>query len=146
MEVLVKSVSKKCIKLSTSGNNSELTYYNDPLELLTTPNATLDDVKKKYTFVELDIYKFSLMLYVKKNIQNQQINKLATRLVGDQKIYGDVIVASMSGEFMFDNLDEVLFNKIAIPKNEIVVATKCFTLTFSSGKNALEINKIIGHV
>ena len=112
VNVLMRTVSRKCIKLFTNGNRSELIYYNDPLELLVTSNANADDVKKKFTFVELNIFKFTLMLYVKKNTQDQKINKLATRLVGNKKIYGDVIVTSMSGQYSFDNLDEVLFNKI----------------------------------
>jgi hypothetical protein len=85
----------------------EYDYFAHPLEYYTSDEKDY----LKYKLVELDFLGFSLAFFVEVNPENKQVNKRATRIMGKQPIFGDVIMLTKTPH-EFHDLDLSLLNKI----------------------------------
>lgn len=106
LDELVKTLYKKFVHkgiiLSTNGNIDEYIYQKDPLQ---------DYNADEYQSIEIPISKFNLIAYFKKST-DEEINKKATRLIGHQKVHGDILIVSKAGEDEFINLTAKIFNDL----------------------------------
>ena len=106
--ILYSKLIHKGIKIDTADNVTEFAYDTNPLKDI------YDESKPTWQYIEIPLFKFNLILFcqLKAINNNNNINKKATRLVGDKIIYGDVIVVSKSTEHTFIDLGLDTFNKI----------------------------------
>lgn len=86
---------------------SEFNYIDHPLEYY----KCLEEDYKKYKAYEFDFLKFNLCLFIKNSPDNSLINKRATRLIGTQKINGDVILLSKTTQ-EYNDIDCILYKKL----------------------------------
>lgn len=96
----------KAIKISVTGEISEYTFYDDPLEDCT------KDVITNSRYVEVPLLKFNLLMFMDLNPELDNINKKATRLIGHSRVHGNVYIASKSTEHEYIDIDINLFNKL----------------------------------
>jgi hypothetical protein len=84
-DLLYKRLVHTGVIIKTSGEYEIKEFCNSPIELL----DNLDD----YSYIELNIISFNLLFIIKKtNKDNNDINKKATRLLGNKKVNGDVLI------------------------------------------------------
>lgn len=107
--VLVKANTKACKYDSYDSDDMiEISFNESPLESFD------QDYKNNLRHVEVPFLKFNLIMIFEEKPKNNIINKLATRIVGDHKIFGDVIFVSKSSENEFLDLDIELFKKLLL--------------------------------
>jgi hypothetical protein len=102
--LLYKKIIHKGIKISASGNVDEFVFSSAPIE---------KDQLEKYTSTELPLVNFNLILYYENTPINNTLNKTGTKLLGKNKVYGDVILVSKSSEYEYLDIDMTLFNKLS---------------------------------
>lgn len=98
----------KGIKLGVDSNAEEYEFNDNPLECMSEEEMNL------YRWIEVPISKFNLIMYIQIEPLNNEINRLATRLVGNKKIFGDVIIVSKSTEHEYIDLDIDTYNKLIV--------------------------------
>ena len=95
------------IPVDSTSSVSQYDYFTHPLEYYT--NDEKDYLK--YKLVELDFMGFSLAFFIETDPTNKKVNKRATRIMGKQAIFGDVVMLTKTTH-EFHDLDLILFNKI----------------------------------
>jgi hypothetical protein len=103
LELLKNKMRHKCMLLKTDGTTEELTFVRDPME--TVNNA------KDYQWMELPFMKHNLIMYLQNNPVTDTVNKLATKLVGTDRVHGDCVLVSKSAENEYLNVDKELLDK-----------------------------------
>jgi hypothetical protein len=108
--IFYKRIIHKGILLKQDNNPREFYFTNNPLSdyLSTHPQNNTDN----FRWTELSFLKFNLLILFKINNKDDEINKLATRLMGSHKIYGDVIITSKLNKHDYCDIDIDLFNKL----------------------------------
>lgn len=108
MNILISKFIHKAVFVpsDTTQEIIEYSYYGHPLEYFKCDESEYN----KYKSSEFELIGFGLCIFVN-NDQNEQINKRATCLIGNKKIYGDAIVLLKSPEQYYD-IGKELFNKL----------------------------------
>ena len=94
------------IKINADGTITEFNYINDPLV-----NMSKDE-KDNLRWLECNILKFNLILFVQKNPNPNTLNKKGTRLFGSHRICGDIYVIEKLTDNKFGNLSKTTFIKL----------------------------------
>lgn len=106
IDIIEKSSIYKGVKIDTEGNIEEKKYIDSPEEIITEKN-------KIWYGLNIYIYKFELIIYLKLESQeNNKLNKKATRLIGNYKIYGDVYIVSRKNENQYLNITKEMYEKM----------------------------------
>jgi hypothetical protein len=105
-EILYNKIVKTGIKISTDGNITEFKYSNDPIENMN------QDEKNNLRWLECNILKFNLILFVQKNPNPNTINKKGTKLFGTHRVYGNVYVVEKVTDNKFSSLQKTTFTKL----------------------------------
>lgn len=95
-----------CIPMMSSEDIIEYEYLNNPLEYFNCPESEYEN----YESNEFSLCEFKLCLFSKKQ-SDQQINKRATCLIGNRKIYGNVVLF-MKTDNGFCDIDKMTFDKL----------------------------------
>lgn len=83
----------------------EFDYFDHPIEFYKITNQEDYD---NYEIKNITFLAFDLCIVIHKDRDNKGINKRITRLVGDQIIYGDVIIISKSTHEYYDLSEDML--------------------------------------
>jgi len=106
VDLLCMRVLHKGIMIKTNGTVENIQFYDNPLEKLTKEECS------EYRWLELPFLKFAFIIFIKLNPEPDEINKKATRLVGNYRVKGDVLVISKSTENDYLDIDRSLFKVI----------------------------------
>lgn len=109
VDILHSKFIHKGIKVSVDGVVEEYAFYNDPLE------DTDKEEVLNMRYVELPLLKFNLLMFVNLSLEDKdkdRVNKKATKLLGNKRVHGDVVIVSKSTEHEFIDLGLDLFNKL----------------------------------
>lgn len=85
--ILYGKIIHTAVKINVNNDMELIDYQNDVMENYDANN---------YRWMELQILKHHLILFIQVNPENNNVNKFATRLVGTNMINGDVIVSYKS--------------------------------------------------
>jgi hypothetical protein len=132
-DIIYHKLIHKAVKIGTDGVIEEFTFITDPLEGLT------DDEISNYQWMEMELLKFNLILFIQVSPVVDVVNKKATLLVGDKVVNGDVLVVSKSAEDEYLDLDNNLITNLLT----ICVGTlKSRSLTDDEEKDGERINNL----
>lgn len=104
-DILKKRSFHTGVLIKSSGELEEITYENLPIEKLS------DEIKATYLSIEISLFNLTLFIYYI-NDKTNEINKKATRLVGETKIYGDVYIVNRISEHNFGELTQSIMDKL----------------------------------
>jgi len=105
VKLLYKKANHKCL-IVKPGEIETSIFTHDPLEKID------KDEIKNYKYIEFNILKFNLIIFIQIKAKPDKINKKMTCLIGDKKIYGTCIIASKSTENEYLDIDNKLFKKL----------------------------------
>ena len=83
----------------------KLCYDNDGTET----NLDLDE----YNVIRMNKNGFELLLYVEKNYHDKSINYMASKIVGDKKVHGNVFIKNLTDAGMFESIESDVVIKLA---------------------------------
>lgn len=95
-----------CIQLNSDGTHIQKSFIESPAEFLSEYDA------KNYRFIEANFLNFNFVIFVQMEPDVKQINKKATRLSGEHKIFGTAILVCKTTENDFCNITLDMYKKI----------------------------------
>ena len=112
VDILYHKVSHKYLMVKATDKSSVIVNNTTVAEknFFFGPYETIEDMDS-YKCADCPFLKFNLLVLFKEDT-TQPINKIITKLVGKQKIYGDCYVLSKSAENEYIDIDMILFKKI----------------------------------
>lgn len=103
--IIFKKIIHKGIKIKDDASIEEFFFKKDPAE-----NFSEAD-KENYKWFELSLFKFNLIVFIESAPTFNNINKIATRIMG-KKVVGNMIIVSSCADNDYEDFDRQLFDKL----------------------------------
>lgn len=101
--ILFKKFVHQGIKINLNGTET-FTFNVDPMEIV--------EDSSNWQYLEVNLFKFNLIMFVQVNPDPNKINRVATRIAGNHRIAGTVLLCTKSTETQFIDLDQDSFDKL----------------------------------
>lgn len=148
VDILYSKFVHKGIHISASQVVTEFTYLCHPIEYYNISNQSDYD---NYKIINVDLLDFELCVVVEINPKNKVVNKRATRLVGTEIVYSEVLIISKGTHEYFDlnlqvyeKLNELSYGDISMRSADYKSEKEASDMVEKmDNKNSIE-NKYVG--